>query len=206
MLPKANLYVIDDDEAVRDSLAAQLDSAGFIVRKFASAREFLGEARSLLPGCLISDVRMPELDGLELLDRLMTLGVRFPTVMMTGQGDVGMAVRAMKAGAIDFVEKPFSDEIILECIKRAEDTLVRSQRNDEAAELALVLIALLTEREREVLDGLVAGLPNKTIAYDLGISSRTVEVHRARVMQKLQARSLSQVVRLALAAGINIGS
>jgi len=156
---------------------------------FAAARPFL-------------DVRMPELGGLELQRRLIERHLHFPIVMMTGQGDVQAAVEAMKAGAVDFIEKPFTREDILESIRLAQDHLVPPQAQDQQAAIAKTRVALLSVRELEVLGGLVAGLPNKTIAYDLGLSARTVEAHRAHIMSKMHARSFSALVWLALAAGV----
>ncbi len=205
MVSKANVYIVDDDEPIRDSLSLQLSSAGFMVRSFGSAQGFLDAAPALAPGCLVSDVRMPDMDGLELLRRLTERAMPFTVVVMTGYADVPVAVRAMKAGAVDFVEKPFSEEAILGSIALAQDRLTRSREEGEVAEAARARLALLTERERQVLEGLAAGLPNKSVAYDLGISPRTVEVHRARIMEKMQASNLSHLVRLALAAGIEIG-
>jgi two-component system response regulator FixJ len=204
MAPKRNIYVVDDDEAVRHALALQLSTAGFAVRSFGSAQGFLDGAAALAPGCLVSDIRMPGIDGLELLKTLTERNMSFPVVFITGHADVAIAVRAIKAGAVDFVEKPFSEDAILESIAQAQDRLERSRLETERGEAAHELLALLTERERQVLEALVAGRPNKTVAYDLGISRRTVEVHRARIMDKMRAHSLSQLVRLALAAGIQI--
>jgi two-component system, LuxR family, response regulator FixJ len=196
------IYVVDDDEAVRDSLSLLLDTRGYTVRSFASAGEFLDAAPSLRPGVLIADVRMPGMDGFELQQRLTERGLSFPLIVITGHGDVPLAVRAMKAGALDFIEKPFAADAILNSAAAALDRLVEpSEPNPFAAE-AETRLALLTPREREVLDGLLAGLPNKSIAYDLAISPRTVEIHRARVMDKMKARSLSELVRLSLAAGL----
>lgn len=206
MPSKLNVYIVDDDEPIRDSLSLQLDAAGFAVRSFGSAQGFLAVASALAPGCLVSDIRMPDMDGLELLRVLNERAMPFGVVMMTGYADVPIAVRAMKAGAVDFIEKPFTEDAILDSIALAQEWLARSREESEAAEAARARVALLTEREREVLQGLAAGLPNKTVAYDLGISPRTVEVHRARIMEKLEARNLSHLVRLALAAGIAIES
>lgn len=206
MNSKARVYIVDDDEAVRDSLGFQLETAGYDVRSFASGGDFLRHAPTLPAGCLILDVRMPEIDGIELQNRLNALQLSFPIVMITGHGDVALAVRAMKAGAVDFIEKPFSEEAILQSIGLAQTRGRATGQRNEDAEIALARIALLSPREREVLEGLVAGHPNKTIAYDLGLSARTVEVHRARVMDKMQARSLSELVRLALAAGVQTKS
>lgn len=198
------VYVIDDDEAVRDSLAIRLEAAGFEASTFPSALDFLKEARSLPLGCVLTDVRMPEIDGIELQNRLADMKLNFPVIVMTGHGDVALAVRAMRAGAIDFIEKPFTDETIFESIRLAQSRFAAQQATDAAAEAAQARIASLTPREREVFDELVRGKQNKVIAFDLNISPRTVEVHRARVLEKMQARSLSELVRMALTAGIQI--
>jgi two-component system response regulator FixJ len=195
------VHVVDDDAAVRDSLRLLLESAGLPVQTYDSAAAFLTAAQSLGVGCVLTDVRMPELDGLELQRRLAQLGVRMPVIVMTGHGDVPIAVEALKAGAADFLEKPFDDAQLLEAVSSA---LAASRRaGDEAAAIAEIItrLASLTPREREVMDRLVAGQPNKTIAYDLGSSPRTVEVHRARVMEKMGARSLPELVRMAITAG-----
>ena len=200
MAVAGNVYIVDDDDAVRQSLAVLLTAQPYAVSSFASPREYLTAAPSLPPGCLIADMRMPGMTELELLHQLNDRGLSFPTIIITGHGDVPLAVRAMKEGAVDFIEKPYAVEAILGGIEVALARLAEPALHHPAATEAATRLALLTAREREVLDGLVAGLPNKSIAYDLGISPRTVEVHRARVMQKLQAKSLSEVIRLALAA------
>jgi two-component system, LuxR family, response regulator FixJ len=196
------VYIVDDDEAVRDSLSILLDAKGYRVRSFGSAPEFLASARSLPIGCLIVDIRMPEMDGLELQERLTARALDFPLIIITGHADVPLAVRAMKAGAVDFIEKPFASETLLDSLGRALSRLALPSERDPATDTAVAKLALLSSREREVLEGLLAGLPNKSIAYDLAISPRTVEIHRARVMDKMGARSLSELVRLALAAGV----
>ncbi len=200
------VYVVDDDEAVRDSLAVHLEAAGFTVATFASALDFLREAPSLPLGCVVSDVRMPEIDGLELQNRLIQMNLNFPVIIVTGHGDVQLAVRAMKAGAVDFIEKPFTEQSILDSIRLAQSRFAEQQAVDAAGEAARARIAQLTPRERDVFEELVRGKQNKMIAFDLNISPRTVEVHRARVIEKMQARSLSELVRMALAAGIQIKS
>jgi two-component system response regulator FixJ len=202
MSAAARVYVVDDDEMVRTSLTLQLQPA-YDVMCFAIARHFLDAASALPPGCLLLDLRMPEIDGLEVQSRLAERRLNFPTVMITGQGDVRTAVEAMRAGAIDFVEKPFTRATIEESIRLAGSSIARASTTRESVSAAAAKLAALSARERQVLDGLVAGLPNKTIAYDLGISARTVEMHRAHVMAKTQVRSLSALVRLAFAAGID---
>jgi two-component system, LuxR family, response regulator FixJ len=201
-----NVYVVDDDVMVRHVLSQMLSGAGFAARGFSSAQDFLDAAPWLTPGCIVADVRMPGIDGLQLLRTLTEREMPFPVVIITGHANVPMAVRAIKTGAVDFLEKPFSEEAILGSIVRAQDRLGQSPREFEAGETARARVAALTNRERQVLEGVVAGLPNKTVAYDLGISTRTVDYYRARVMEKMQASSLSHLVRLALAAGIKIAS
>ena len=202
MLPDQCVYIVDDDEAVRDSLSALLGSKGYAVTSFGSATEFLETTRALPPGCLVVDIRMPEMDGLELQQRLIERGLGFPLIVITGHGDVPLAVRAMKAGAIDFIQKPFDSQTILDSLKAAFAQLATPTGQDPNAEAAARKLDLLSPRERAVLEGLLEGLPNKSIAYDLGISPRTVEIHRARVMDKMGARSLSELIRLALTAGL----
>jgi two-component system, LuxR family, response regulator FixJ len=204
VLTQTKIYVVDDDEAVRDSLALQFEAAGYDVATFASAVEFLEAAPALRPGCVVSDVRMPQLDGIEMQARLAQLNLDFPVIIMTGHGDVALAVRAMKAGAVDFVEKPFSGDAILDSIRQAQLRASARQAEAAAGEAARQKLGLLTPRERDVFDQLVRGKQNKVIAAALDISPRTVEVHRARVLEKLEARSLSDLVRLALAAGSEI--
>lgn len=195
------VLVVDDDAAVRDSLALLLRSAGYAAAVRASAEQLLA---NLPPeaGCLIADIRMPGgMDGISLLEALRRRGQHLPTIVVTGHGDVPLAVRAMKAGAVDFIEKPYEDTAILDAVAAA---LASRPVADGARTAALKQIALLSPREREVLEGLVAGKLNKIIAHELGISPRTVEVHRANVMEKLGTGSLSGAVRLALQAGIGM--
>ena len=192
------VHVIDDDADVRQSLAFLLSTAGLAVRVHESAVAFLRALPDAQDGCIVTDVRMPEMDGLELQQRLKEMKVGMPVIVITGHGDVHLAVSAMKAGAIDFIEKPFDDDTLLTAIRSA---LTRhaddAQRQSRAAEVR-ARMETLSDREREVLDGLVAGKPNKIIAYELGISARTVEVYRANVMTKMRADSLSELVRMAL--------
>jgi two-component system response regulator FixJ len=197
------VLIADDDEAVRDSLQILLEAAGYRVRTFASGSEFLTAARPEGEACLVIDVRMPGLGGLEVQERLQAEGVALPVVVITGHGDVPLAVRAMKAGAVDFVEKPFSESAILGAVERALEIGRRHPAAGMAAAEAKVRIGRLSGRERDVLDRLVAGKPNKVIAYELSISPRTVEIHRARVMEKTGAKSLSELVVMAIAAGIS---
>lgn len=202
MATKAVIHLIDDDDGVRQSLAFSLTTAGFAVRTYASAVAFLAELPGVQPGCVVTDVRMPEIDGLELQRRLNMQAVNLPVIIITGHGDVGLAVEAMKAGAIDFIEKPFDDDVLLAAIENAIERYDRTaQRALEAAQTRARL-ASLSPRENEVLRGLIAGHPNKTIAYDLKLSARTVEVHRANVMTKMGAGSLSDLVRMALIADL----
>ena len=199
MTNKAIVVVVDDDPAVRDSMRALLESAGYVVKDYASAKAFLKEP---LPagGCLVTDIRMPDMDGLELQEEIARRGMDIPVVVMTGHGDVPLAVRAMKAGALDFVEKPFDDEGMLASVQRALLIGHQERARHAEAKAAQELVALLTPRELNVLEKLVAGRSNKVAAYELGISPRTIEIHRANIMDKMHARSLSEVVRIALAA------
>ena len=192
------VHVIDDDVDVRQSLAFLLSAAGLAVRTHDSAVAFLKALPTLQDGCIVTDIRMPEMDGLELQKRLKEMKIDMPVIVITGHGDVHLAVSAMKSGAVDFIEKPFDDEALLSAIQAA-----LTQHSDDRRRQSLVAevrkrLKALSEREKEVLNGLVAGKPNKIIAYELGISARTVEVYRANVMTKMQADSLSELVRMAL--------
>ena len=199
---RAVVHVIDDDEAARQSLAFLLGAAGIEVQTYKSAIAFLKTAADVKDGCIITDVRMPELSGIDLLRRLRERKLAVPVIVITGHGDVPLAVEAMKIGAVDFLEKPFDDEALLASVRSALDQQDRnSRRQAERAEIEDRLAAL-SNRERDVLDGLVAGHANKQIAFDLGISPRTVEIYRANLMTKMQAASLSDLVRMALIAGI----
>lgn len=195
------IYVVDDDEAIRRSLSFMLKTSGYAVQLFCDGLELLKAAGGLEPGCILLDVRMPGMDGLEVQRELRTRGVMLPVVIMTGHGDIDMAVAAMKAGASDFIEKPFEKAALMGCLEAARRISVADRGANARAQDARARLNALTEREREVLDGLVEGLPNKTIAYDLGISPRTVEIHRANLMQKLEVRSLAEALRIAFHAG-----
>lgn len=192
------VHIVDDEEPVRTSLAFLLSSSGFAARTHASASAFLELAPTIQNGCLITDLRMPDLDGVELLRRLRAAGAMLPAIVITGHGDVQMAVEAMKSGALDFIEKPFSDEVLLDSIKRVVELAAVRVRNEAALEATRERLASLSEREAQVLKGVVAGQPNKTIAFELGISPRTVEVYRASLMAKMQARSLPDLVRMVM--------
>lgn len=194
------VHIVDDEEAVRKSLAFLLTVSGFAVRIHDSATAFLKAAPTITHACLITDLRMPDLNGVELLHRLRAAQLRIPSIVITGHGDVPMAVEAMKAGALDFIEKPFEDEVLIDAVRRAAQKIPKTATAEDVHAIN-ERIAQLSDRERQVLSGVVAGLPNKTIAYDLQISPRTVEVHRSNVMAKMGARSLAELVRMSLAAG-----
>lgn len=201
----ATVHVIDDDAALRDSLAFLLGSAGLLVRSFESAQAFLQELASIEAGCVVTDIRMPGIDGLELLRLLQEMGKGLPVIVMTGHGDVPLAVKAMRLGATDFVEKPFEDEVMIDAVRSA---LTASSMPLQAAgisdEMAL-RIASLSRRERQVLSGLVEGQTNKEIARQFDLSPRTVEVYRAKLMTKMQANNISELVRFAMRAGVTGG-
>jgi two-component system response regulator FixJ len=202
MPDKGKVYVIDDDEAMRDSLNFLLDSADFKVTLFETALSFLEVLPGLDFGCVVSDVRMPGLDGIELLKRMKAGNSTFPIVIMTGHGDVPLAVEAMKLGAVDFLEKPFDDDRLIGMIEAAIRQAEPAAKGEAVTLDIASRIATLSPRERQVMDGLIAGLSNKLIARDYDISPRTIEVYRANVMTKMQANSLSELVRLAMRAGI----
>lgn len=189
---------------MRDLLRALLEFADFSVADYGSAKAFLAApAPAPGAGCLIADIRMPDMDGLELQEELVKRGSGLPVIVVTGHGDVPLAVRAMKAGAVDFIEKPYDDELLLESVRRALDMGGMRPKSPEVDPAIAGLIASLTPREREVLEHLIAGRPNKVVAFKLGISPRTVEIHRAHLMEKMQVRSLPELVRVALAAGVD---
>ena len=197
------VHLVDDDEAIRRSAGFMLKTSGYKVNAFASGVELLKEAKELDPGCILLDVRMPEMDGLQVQQSLKDRGVAFPVIVMTGHGDVNVAVQAMKAGAVDFIEKPFEKAVLLSAIEEGFSRLEQTGKSRARAEEAQVRLQALTPRERDVLEGLVRGHPNKTIAYDLDISPRTVEIHRANLMSKLGVASLSEALRIAFAAGLD---
>ena len=203
-MTEPTVFVVDDDDAVRDSLTILLESTGHRAEGYGSARALLDAIGPEAQGCIIADVRMPGMDGLELQKALTKRGIGLPVIIMTGHGDVPIAVRAMKAGAVDFVEKPFAEEAMLSAVASALERGQQKPRTSVAAldTAALERLSQLTPRERDVLEALVAGHPNKVIAHLLQISPRTVEIHRARIMEKMEARSLSHLVRLSLSAGV----
>jgi two-component system response regulator FixJ len=201
MSAKDLVQIIDDDDALRDSLTFLLSSAGIEAKSYESAGAYLNDPQRGAAGCIITDVRMPGMSGIDLLRKLKSDGVSLPVIVMTGHGDVPLAVEAMKLGAFDFIEKPFDDDALLASVRGAlgvqeKHSRVESQRQEIESRLTQ-----LSTRERQVLDGLVAGQANKVIAYELGISPRTVEIYRANVMTKMQANSLSDLVRMALVTG-----
>jgi len=196
------VHVIDDDEALRESLAFLLRTADIVVTSHASAAAFLEALPAVSLTCIITDVRMPGMSGIDLLRRLKELGLSVPVIVITGHGDVPLAVEAMKFGAIDFLEKPFDDEVLLASVRSAlRQQTAETKRRSERTDIENRLTAL-SPRERDVLGGLVAGRANKQIAYDLGISPRTVEIYRANLMDKMRAGSLSDLVRMALIVGM----
>ena len=198
------IHVVDDEDAIRRAASFMLKTSGFAVETWATGVEFLKAVRHAETGCILLDVRMPEMDGLEVQQKLRELGVMMPVIVLTGHGDISIAVRAMKNGAVDFIEKPIDKAVLMNAIEAAFARLDASSDASVKAEEAGVALGALSAREREVLEGLAQGLPNKTIAYDLGISARTVEVHRSNVMTKLGARSLSDALRIAFAAGMGL--
>jgi len=202
MQTEAMVHVIDDDEAVRQSLTFLLKTAGLAVTSYDSATAFLRALPQIKSGCVVTDVRMPDVSGIDLLRRLREVQSHLPVLVITGHADVPLAVEAMKFGAFDFLEKPFNDDAIVDAVKAALNRQgTETKRDTDRAEI-VERLATLSNRERQVLEGLVAGHPNKTIAFDHGISPRTVEIYRANLMSKMQATSLSDLVRMALIGGI----
>lgn len=202
MADRRLIHIVDDEEAIRRSASFMLKTSGFDVETWPSGVAFLKAARTVAPGCVLLDIRMPEMDGLEVQAALRDRGIGLPVIVLTGHGDISIAVRAMKAGAVDFLEKPFEKARLLDAIEAAFAQLDDKAGRANSAHDAAIVVAGLTAREQEVLKGLAKGFPNKTIAYDLGISARTVEVHRANLMTKLSVRSLSEALRIAFAAGL----
>lgn len=202
MTAKPTIHIVDDDEAIRRSLSFMLKTAGYPVQLYADGESFLKAADHIEEGCVLLDVRMPGIDGMEVQRRLRARGIMLPVVIMTGHGDVDLAVAAMKAGATDFLEKPFEKAALIDCLSSAGEAALAERGLSARRAEAQARLNVLTDREREVLEGLVAGLPNKTIAYDLGISPRTVEIHRANLMQKLDVKSLADALRIAFQAGM----
>lgn len=200
--PEPTVFIVDDDEAVRDSLAFLVSSVNLPVKTFGSADEFLDELDAAPAGCALIDVRMPGTSGLQLQEALKDRAANLVVIIVTAHADVPMAIRAMKAGAMDFIEKPFNDQHVLELISKAMETSARTLRNAAASDEIRQRYESLTSRETEVFQGLIAGLPNKSIAHDLGLSQKTVEIHRAKVMRKMKAKSFAELV--AMAGGLNV--
>ena len=196
------VYIVDDDAAIRRSTHFLLTGCGYLPHSFAGGRDFLDAQPTLEPGCVLLDVRMPEMDGLKLLELRQGSQSRHPVVVMTGHGDIAIAVRAMKLGAIDFIEKPFREDVLLETIEQSFAELDRALDAQDKRDAAVDLTGKLSARETEVLRGLLGGLSNKAIAFDLGLSTRTVEMHRANMMERLHVRSLSEALTIALAADL----
>ncbi|MBA3896565.1 MAG: response regulator transcription factor [Sphingomonadaceae bacterium] len=203
MADKRIVHLVDDEDAIRRSVGFMLRTGGFEVIAYPSGVAFLATAGKAAPGCVLLDIRMPEVDGLEVQRILAERGIAFPIVVLTGHGDITLSVRAIKAGAVDFLEKPFEKAALLRAIEEAFAQLGSTQMHGLDAAAAMLRLAVLTPRERDVLVGLVRGQPNKITAYELGISTRTVEVHRANLMHKLEVGSLSDVLRIAFAAEID---
>jgi two-component system, LuxR family, response regulator FixJ len=200
---KPVVFVVDDDKAVCESLCLLIGDIGLEVRTFTNAKQFLEAYDPAQPGCLVLDVRMAGMSGLELQARLHELGMRIPTIIITGHADVPMAVEAMKAGALDFIEKPFRDQILLDSIQKALDLDLRTRRHHQEQQNVQSRMQLLTPREREVMDCLVAGKSNKAIAFELGISQKTVDFHRANILEKASVGSVVDLVRLTQGAAVH---
>jgi two-component system response regulator FixJ len=198
------IHLVDDDEAIRHSASFMLRHSGFRVKTYVDGVAFLEQVEEAEKGCILLDVQMPRMDGLQVQEALNERGVAMPVIVLTGHGDVAVAVRAMKAGAVDFVEKPYAKQTLVDALTRAFERLEARRKEEVLADEARGLIEHLTAREREVLNGLVSGQTNKEIAICLDISPRTVEIHRANVMEKMGASNLSTVLRIAFAAGIGL--
>ena len=198
MADEQTVFVVDDDRAIRESLSGLLEASGYRTLSYDSAKAFLASGELDSPGCAIVDIRMPDMDGLELQAEMNARASRLPVIIMTGHGDIPLAVRAMKAGAVDFLEKPYDTTLLLEAVKRAVSRPWTDANAGNVSPDTLAQLDSLTPREREVLDMVVAGKLNKVIAYDLSISQRTVEVHRARLMKKLGARNMAELMRMML--------
>jgi two-component system response regulator FixJ len=204
MTDRKLIHIVDDEDAIRRSASFMLKTSGYAVETWSSGAAFLKDVRHAEHGCVLLDVRMPEIDGLEVQKILVERGVTMPVIILTGHGDVSIAVRAMKMGAVEFIEKPFEKVVLVGAIEAAFERIAAADGVSARAADAQMILGALTPRERDVLQGLAQGLPNKTIAYDLGISPRTVEVHRANLMTKLDVRSLSDALRIAFAAGMGV--
>ena len=202
MKDRTTIHIIDDDAAMRDSLAFLLDVNGYAAKAYETANDFLKDAAPQPSSCIISDIRMPGMNGIELVRKLKSSVAGCPVILITGHGDVALAVEAMKAGAVDFIEKPFDDAALLDAIRSALNSPPTTTAEGSARKDAEGRLAGLSPRERDVLRGLLAGKINKVIAHDLSISPRTVEVYRANLMAKTRARSMSELMRIALAAGL----
>ena len=202
MPSRRTLHIVDDDDDVRESAALLLEASGYNVSTYPSGVDFLEKVDAGVPACVLLDIHMPLMDGIEVQRQLAARGIAFPVIVLTGQGDISIAVQAMKRGAFEFLEKPYLNEVLLEAVRDAFVKLEATTEDRAMTAQSKASVAKLTARETEVLRGLLAGLPNKLIAYELDISVRTVEIYRANVMDKLDARSLSTAVRLALAAGV----
>jgi len=205
MSGEPTVFVVDDDQTVRGSLCWLLESLRLKVQTYASAQDFLSAYDPVQPGCLLLDVRMPDISGLQLQEILEQRKVRIPVILITGHGDIAMAVRAMKAGAFDFIEKPFKDQVLLERVQQCLAIDTRQRREDAERKKIIGRLDSLTPREIDVLDGVVSGKSNKTIAADLDISVKTVEVHRARVMEKMAVNSVAELTSLCISAGRHQG-
>ena len=204
MTDRKLIHIVDDEDAIRRSASFMLKTSGYAVETWSSGVAFLKEVRHAEQGCILLDVRMPELDGLEVQQRLIERGITMPVIILTGHGDISIAVRAMKMGAVEFIEKPFEKTVLVRAIEAAFERIAAANGASARAADAKQILGALTPREMEVLEHLAQGLPNKTIAYHLGISPRTVEVHRANLMTKLDVHSLSDALRIAFAAGLGV--